>query len=223
MRVAENGFEVHWGVVSEADLAAAAEPIGSLGGGRSRAGARRLMGHPVVAALAGEQRLVGLAEAALGRGAQPFRATLFAKSPASNWLVTWHQDIVVPVRSRRDVPGWGPWSVKAGVLHAHAAAHVLEAIVALHVHLDDSRPHNGPLRVLPGTRLHGVFPEEAIRQRASSVPPHELTCPRGGVIVMKPLLLHASSKSVKPELRRVLHIEYARSLRLDGGLELAIS
>jgi len=87
----------------------------------------------------------------VGMCARPCRATLFDKSPRSNWLVVWHQDTVLPLRLRHEVPGGGPWSVKSGVLYAHAPAGVLEGIVALRVHLGDSLADKGPLRVLPGT------------------------------------------------------------------------
>jgi hypothetical protein len=45
------------------------------------------------------------------------RATLFDKSPTANWLVVWHQDTALPVQERREAPGWGPWSVKDGVIY----------------------------------------------------------------------------------------------------------
>jgi hypothetical protein len=43
---------------------------------------------------------------------------LFDKSPDRNWLVTWHQDRALPLEERREVPGWGPWSVKSGITYA---------------------------------------------------------------------------------------------------------
>lgn len=220
--IREWGFEVHRGILPAETVEAAAETLGSLTS-RTRAGARHLMGHPLVEALANDPGLLALAARGLGGEALPFRATLFDKSPAANWLVAWHQDTALPVCARRDLPGWGPWSLKAGVLYAHAPAAALESVVALRVHLDDSLPENGPLRVLPGTHAQGVLSDEAIRDLASRVCPQDATCPRGGVIVMRPLLVHASSKSATPAPRRVLHIEYARTRRLGDGIELAIA
>ena len=74
----------------------------------TRAGARHLMSVCEVADLAQDHRLMGLARAALGPSAWPFRATLFDRSPESNWLVVWHQDTALPLRARRDCLGWGP-------------------------------------------------------------------------------------------------------------------
>jgi ectoine hydroxylase-related dioxygenase (phytanoyl-CoA dioxygenase family) len=145
-----------------------------------------------------------------GNGAFPFRATLFDKSPTSNWLVAWHQDTALPVREKREATGWGPWSVKDGVIYAHAPANALEQVVGLRLHLDNSNEDNGPLQVLPGTQNRGVLTEDEI---------HLL----GGVALMRPLVIHASSKAVSSEPRRVLHIEYAACASFEGGLELAIA
>src|SRR5437879_8193472 len=117
-----------------------------------------------VASMARGSRLLGIAQQILGSGAFPFRATLFDKSPTANWLVVWHQDTALPLRERRELPGWGPWSVKEGVIYAHAPAAPLEQVLALRVHLDDSTERNGPLRVLPGTHTLGVLTDDAIER-----------------------------------------------------------
>src|SRR5713101_3845849 len=84
---------------------------------------RHAMRHPAVAALAQDRRLLEVARGVLGWEAFPFRATLFDKSPHANWLVVWHQDTALPLRKRRNEPGWGPWSVKENVIYAHAPSH----------------------------------------------------------------------------------------------------
>src|SRR5258707_14076007 len=103
------------------------------------------MVYPAVNDLALDPRLVGLARQVLGANAFPFRATLFVKSPTSNWLITWHQDTALPLRQRREADGWSSWSVKNGVIYAHAPASALQQVIALRVHLDDSAEENGPL------------------------------------------------------------------------------
>ena len=138
---------------------------------RSRAGARHAMGNPVVAHLARDARLLRLVRCVLGPEALPYRATLFDKSPTSNWLVVWHQDTALPLQRREERPGWGPWSVKAGVIYAHAPASALNRVLALRVHLDASTPLNGPLRVLPVTHRSGVLSDEAVRLLASEGEP----------------------------------------------------
>jgi len=180
-----------------------------------------MLGNASVAALASDPRLLNIACRVLGGEARPFRATLFDKSPTSNWLVVWHQDTALPLLERHELPGWGPWSVKEGVIYAHAPATALEQVLALRVHLDESSDRNGPLRVLPGTHLMGVLTDDAIEQLASQIAAVDCVVPAGGVIAMRPLIVHASSKSLIEAPRRVLHIEYAARMVMADSLELA--
>jgi len=142
---------------------------------------------PALASIARDPRLQQLARAVLGPLAIPYRATLFAKSADSNWLVVWHQDIALPLRQREDRPVWGPWSIKEGILYAHAPEQALSQVVALRLHLDDSTEENGPLRVLPDTHKRGVLTDDAIHELAWKIRPLECTVPRGGVLIMRPL------------------------------------
>jgi len=188
---------------------------------RSRAGVRHAMKHLSVAAIAGDQ-LLEMAKAVLGTRAFPFRATLFDKSPDSNWLVVWHQDTELPLTQKRDVPGWAPWSTKEGVSYAHAPAQALSQVLALRVHLDDSTLVNESLRVLPGTHDRGVLTDDEIHAVAGRTASVECTITRGGVLAMRPLLVDSSSKLHADCSRRVLHIEYAAEPVLQG-LTLAIA
>jgi ectoine hydroxylase-related dioxygenase (phytanoyl-CoA dioxygenase family) len=190
---------------------------------RTRAGVRHAMRSENVARIARDARMMEIAKRILGSVTLPFRATLFEKLPDSNWLVAWHQDTALPLRERRDVRGWGPWSVKDGVNYAHAPTKALERILALRVHLDSSTGDSGPLRVLPGTHAQGVLTDDEIRSIAERTAGVDCLMPLGGVIAMRPLTIHASSKSRTENPRRVLHIEYAESAAIADGLELAIT
>jgi len=53
---------------------------------RGRAGSRHLMSHPEVRRMASDPRMLRIAHRALGSKAVPYRATLFEKSGAANWL-----------------------------------------------------------------------------------------------------------------------------------------
>lgn len=191
---------------------------------RSRAGVRHLMSsNPCVAALALDERLLEIASGFVGSDPVPFRATLFEKSGEKNWLIAWHQDTALPLASKLDADGWSSWSKKAGVLYAHAPESALLRVIALRVHLDDSASENGPLRVIPGTHLSGVLTDEAVAKIAAACAHVECPISRGGVIAMRPLLIHASSKAVSNAPRRVLHIEYADSLDIALGIRLAVA
>ena len=163
-----------------------------------------------------------LARSVLGPEAFPFRATLFDKSPKSNWLVVWHQDTALPLRERVDLQGWGPWSVKEDVDYAHAPAAALSQVLALRVSFDDSTGENGPLRVLPRTHTLGVLGDDSIHELATRIAPLECVVPKGGLVAIRPLIVHASSKSQTEKPRRVLHIEYAASDSIAAPLRLVV-
>jgi ectoine hydroxylase-related dioxygenase (phytanoyl-CoA dioxygenase family) len=216
----DRGYSIHADVFSREEISSAAAAIENSNLQRSRAGARHLLGCAAVARLASDYRMIGLASEWLGTRAIPFKATLFDKSLAANWLVAWHQDTALPMASRGDGPGWGPWSEKHGVTYSHAPARVLETVVALRLHLDDSIAENGPLRVLPGTHSGGVLTDEQVSATARRVSAVECHVAAGGVLAMRPLIIHASSKVAVHTPRRVLHLEYAMSLEPEPGMRL---
>jgi ectoine hydroxylase-related dioxygenase (phytanoyl-CoA dioxygenase family) len=189
---------------------------------RSRAGVRHAMRHSRVADLAADPRLAELASAALEARSVPYRATLFDKSTDANWLVVWHQDTALPRLEKREAPGWDPWSVKEGIVYAHAPAEALRKVVALRIHLDDSSSDNGPLRILPGTHRQGVLTDDEIQDFTQRISPVECVSARGGVVAMRPLAIHASSKSANDHSRRVLHIEYTSSKAFED-FQLAVA
>ena len=219
----EGGFGIVPGFFSNKFVDHLLEEIIASAPRRSRAGVRHALGLSPVAAAARQSQMIELARAVLRPDAYPFRATLFDKSSAANWLVVWHQDTALPLCQRAELPGWGPWSVKEGIAYAHAPAAVLSEVLTLRVSLDDSTVENGPLRVLPRTHMIGVLSDDSIHELATRIPPVECLVPKGGVVAMRPLLIHSSSKSHTEAPRRVLHIEYAASSSIATPLELAIA
>jgi ectoine hydroxylase-related dioxygenase (phytanoyl-CoA dioxygenase family) len=217
------GFAIIEAALDGTEVAELARTLETSDLDRSRAGARHLMNRPAVSAVAEDPRMVAIAGQFLGERAIPYKATLFDKSPVRNWLVSWHQDTALPLCERLEVPEWGPWSTKAGVTYALAPASALAQVVALRLHLDDSRADNGPLRVLPGTHALGLLTESDIARLTTEISAIDCTVPAGGVVVMRPLIVHASSKAESDLPRRVLHIEYARSLDLGDGLKLHVA
>jgi len=162
--------------------------------------------------------LRALIEPILGPKAKIVRAIFFDKTKNANWKVTWHQDLTIAVQKRCDVDGFGPWSKKAGIVHVQPPVSILEKMLTLRIHLDDSTAENGALSVIARSHRRGRMSHnqiQALRQVTSSV---LCPVPRGGIMVMQPLLLHASAAGVNPSHRRIVHFEYSAS-QLPGGLE----
>ncbi|MCA9066567.1 MAG: phytanoyl-CoA dioxygenase family protein [Planctomycetaceae bacterium] len=137
------------------------------------------------------------------------RATLFDKTPGSNWGVFWHQDLSIAVREKHEMSGFHAWTRKAGVQTVQPPTAIMEQILAVRIHLDDCNEDNGALRVLPGTHQSDRLASDAVEQQVQQR--QEVVCcvPAGGIILMKPLLLHASSPMHIPTSRRVIHFEIA--------------
>ena len=221
--VLHDGFAIIPNAFSIGDVATIAEAVTQLGLRRSRAGARHILSYPPVETVARTPQMLTIAREILGPEAFPFRVTLFDKSQTANWLVVWHQDTALPLSHCCDTPGWGPWSIKNGMHYAHAPAEALEQVLALRLHLDDSSSRNGPLRVLPSTHNKGVLSDDQIHDLAAQILPIECVVPAGGILAIRPLVVHASSKSQTAAPRRVLHFEYAASRSIAKPLELAVA
>lgn len=187
-------------------------------GGRVYASRNLLADAPAVRALAGSVGVRGLVEPVLGPNAWAVRGLLFDKTPEANWMVPWHQDLTVAVKARVEAPGFGPWTVKTGVPHVQPPAGVLARMVSVRVHLDDCGSGCGPLRVIPGSHREGRLGVEPTRAWLERVAPVACPVPRGGALVMRPLILHASSASDDPGHRRVIHLEFAAH-PLPSGVE----
>ena len=172
-------------------------------------GLRNLLDQPQIAELADSPSVRALVEPLLGTDAFPVRGILFDKTPVANWKVSWHQDLTIAAAQRVDAPGYGPWSEKAGVVHVQPPVEVLESMLAVRFHLDPSGANNGPLRVLPGSHCIGKLRDAEIPSWRSRIAEQVCLVPRGGALLMRPLLLHASSPAREPTRRRVIHIEYA--------------
>jgi hypothetical protein len=173
---------------------------------------------PITRDIANSESLRILVEPILGSEARVVRGIFFDKTPDANWKVALHQDLTIAVRKKVCVDGYNSWSEKAGIVHVQPPISILEKMLTLRVHLDDTDESNGALRVIPGSHKAGrLLPEEIQEWKKKG---DSLTCSvgRGGAIVMHPLILHSSSAAVNPVHRRVIHLEYC-SEKLPDVLE----
>jgi ectoine hydroxylase-related dioxygenase (phytanoyl-CoA dioxygenase family) len=210
-----DGYAVQEGVLTDLEIGELIDALGRqqdgerlLRNGRIFA-VRNLLDLPEVSKLAESARVRGLAEAVLGERAFAVRGILFDKVPEANWKVPWHQDVTIAVRAREDIEGFGPWSMKAGVLHVQPPAQVLERMISIRLHLDACDESNGALHVIPGSHCAGRIAETEIPSMLEKSHAHACVVGRGGALLMRPLLLHSSSPSQTPAHRRVIHLDFA--------------
>lgn len=133
----------------------------------------------------------------------------FSKDANTNWHVALHRDKSIPVEHRIKSDAWSGWSHKEGVLYAQPPRSVLEKVVVVRHHLDDTDAGNGGLELVCGSHKNN----SAAGQRV--LPPVR----KGGAIIMRPLTLHASRK-LKAGQRRVLHFVFGPQ-GLPNGAEWA--
>lgn len=159
-----------------------------------------------------------IAAGAIGAGARPVRAILFDKTATTNWSLGWHQDRTIVVAERREVPGFAPWTVKAGLLHVAPPFDVLAGMVTLRIHLDPVTQDNAPLLVAPGSHRFGRVAEAEIDAVVTQCGVVACLADAGDVWLYATPILHASDAANQPKRRRVLQIDYA-AVALPGGLE----
>lgn len=145
----------------------------------------------------------------LGEGAKPVRAVLFDKTAARNWGLGWHQDRTIVVDERIETEGFGPWTVKAGLVQVEPPFALLERMVTLRIHLDPVDATNAPLRIVPGSHRRGRLPEAAIEGLAEQLGEYACLAKRGDVWLYATPIVHGSQAADPPRRRRVLQVDYS--------------
>jgi ectoine hydroxylase-related dioxygenase (phytanoyl-CoA dioxygenase family) len=145
------------------------------------------------------------------------KSIYFDKPEQSNWFVAYHQDLTISVDKRVAIEGYGPWTVRHNQFGVQPPIEVLQNIFTIRIHLDDTDENNGALKVIPGSHKNIYRPETidwAIEKEVSC------NVSKGGIMIMKPLLLHSSARTTNNNKRRVIHIEFS-STELPEQLQWA--
>jgi ectoine hydroxylase-related dioxygenase (phytanoyl-CoA dioxygenase family) len=145
----------------------------------------------------------------LGAKAQPVRAILFDKSKDNNWALGWHQDRTIALKSRHNVSGFGPWSIKRGIIHAEPPFDFISRMMTIRMHFDDVCEGNAPLRFAPGSHLSGRVPIEDYSKVLKTCGEALSLATEGDIWIYHTAILHASDAAKKPLRRRVLQIDYS--------------
>ena len=150
-----------------------------------------------------------VAASVLGEQARPVRAILFDKTAERNWALGWHQDRTIVVKERMDTDGYGPWTVKSGLIQVEPPFEILERMVTLRVHLDAVDERNAPLRIVPGSHRLGRLPEAEIERVVATFGERLCLAERGDVWLYATSIIHASLAADPPRRRRVLQVDFS--------------
>lgn len=166
---------------------------------------------PLVKNLIFNDRLNSIISRLFGDDYFAVKSIYFDKPEQSNWFVAYHQDLTISVDKKLDIEDFGPWTVKQNQFAVQPPLDILESNFTIRIHLDDTDENNGALRVIPKSHLKGVYRPETIDWATET----EVVCKvkKGCIMIMKPLLLHASGRTTNNSKRRVIHVEFSnRSL-----------
>ncbi len=212
--VSQDGFAIVPEVVTPVECSQFISLLGTM----KTAGSRGLLGIPEIRDLAFSKTILHLLRPHMRAEPFPVRGIYFDKSAETNWLVTWHQDLTITVKQRHEASGFGPWSVKDGVPHVQPPISILRGMLTIRLHLDDADETNGALRVIPGSHRFDRLSSDEIQRIAHGQAAVTCSASQGAALLMRPLILHASSRSTSERHRRVIHLEYACD-SLPEGLE----
>lgn len=190
--------------VSGADLALFDEAAAD----QARAGQRLDRSAVLARALApGGSLMAAIRE--IDPAAKPVRIVAFNKSEDANWGVPWHQDRVIEVADRAEVAGYGNWTCKAGAWHCEPPQAVLDKMLFVRVHLDDTDRSNGAMEISLGSHAGGIIASGDAEAEALRRPVEVCEAERGDVLILKMLTLHSSKPAKVRSGRRVLRIDFA--------------
>ena len=173
---------------------------------------------PATKALIFNDKLKSLVKEIFGIDFFIVKSIYFDKPEDSNWFVSYHQDLTISVDKKLEIEGFGPWTVKQNQFAVQPPIEVLENNFTIRIHLDDTDECNGALRIVSQSHLKKIYRPETIHWADEM----EQICKvkKGGVMLMKPLLLHSSNRNTNNKRRRVIHLEFSNQ-ELPNGLNWA--
>jgi ectoine hydroxylase-related dioxygenase (phytanoyl-CoA dioxygenase family) len=173
---------------------------------------------PKVKPLIFNQKLKSLISELFDGGYFVVKSIYFDKPEKSNWFVAWHQDLTISVDKRIEMSGYSSWTVKQNQFAVQPPLGILNNNFTIRIHLDDTDESNGALKVVPGSHINGVQRAENIDWDIETDQVCEVK--RGAIMIMRPLLMHASNRTISDKKRRVIHIEFSKA-ELATGIDWA--
>ncbi|KRD59769.1 phytanoyl-CoA dioxygenase [Flavobacterium sp. Root935] len=162
------------------------------------------------------ENLKKIIESNFGKGYFITKSIYFDKPEKSNWFVAYHQDLTISVDQKIEVENFENWTLKQNQFAVQPPKEILEDNFTIRIHIDKTTKNNGALKVINNSHSKGILRIENLNFETEK----ETICEveKGGIMIMKPLLFHASNKTTNNERRRVIHIEFSRQ-QLPEGLD----
>jgi len=164
--------------------------------------------YPVVKALLASDSIHRILDQYLGEAAFFLRGILFNKRPQRNWPVSWHQDLALVCSNPQHFPQIKTWRKKSELYHHQGHRLALESMLTLRIHIDSARHDNGCLQLIPKSHSQGVLSKQQIQQMKNQNGVQYCEAMAGDILVMNPLIVHASARLQSPQQRRILHLEF---------------
>ena len=155
--------------------------------------------------------------------ASPVRIVSFNKTAETNWGVPWHQDRVVALAEREEVPGFSVWKRQGDFWHVEPPPDLLGNMVFARVFIDPCDKHNGAMEYAVGSHSAGRVPADRARTVAMTYNTEFEDAAPGDVLILKALTLHRSTSSAAATHRRAVRIDFAVRDRLDHRLRWALN
>ena len=115
--------------------------------------------------------------------------------------------MTISVDKKVAIDNFKNWTTKQNQFAVEPPTEILAQNFTIRIHLDKTTKENGALKVINKSHQKGIVRTENINL-ANEI---ETICEveKGGIMIMKPLLFHASNKTTNNERRRVIHIEFS--------------
>ena len=221
LNLQEHGVELMSGLISDALIQDVISEVNTLNASMPKYGIRNAEKKlPSILKIVNSTILIDEARKILGAEPKLVRAIFFDKTTEKNWLVPWHQDKTVTVNKKFNLEGWQPWTLKDDVIHVQPPVEVLNKMVTFRLHLDPTNDENGCLKIIPSSHRQGILKQQQIDEVVLKGKPVLCVADVGDTVIMRPHILHSSSKALLPQHRRIVHLEFS-SFELPEGIAWA--
>lgn len=211
-QIVDEGFTIIEGIYSNEEIAAIINQVESVNPSNEKFrktadlfAIRQFLEEVPVADLIFNENLKIIVHEIFGNNYFLVKSIYFDKPEQSNWFVSFHQDLTISVDKKVELENFGPWTTKQNQFAVQPPVKFLENIFTIRVHLDDTSVENGALKILPGSHTNGI---RRIENMSKTIPEEICNVKAGGIMIMKPLLFHSSSRSSLNKKRRVIHLEF---------------